>query len=94
MKEGGGARYFQDDMDTSKLVPEGIVGRIPFKGRLGEFVYQMLGGLRAGMGYLGAQTILQLQENAYFVQITQSGVRESHPHDIQIVREAPNYWLK
>jgi IMP dehydrogenase len=94
MKEGGGSRYFQDDMDTSKLVPEGIVGRIPFKGRLGEFVYQMLGGLRAGMGYLGAQTIQQLQENAYFVQITQSGVRESHPHDIQIVREAPNYWLK
>jgi len=94
MKEGGGSRYFQDALDTSKLVPEGIVGRIPYKGRLGEFVYQLLGGLRAGMGYLGAETIQNLQEYAKFVQVTASGVRESHPHDIQIVREAPNYWLK
>ncbi|HPJ12351.1 MAG TPA: IMP dehydrogenase [Caldisericia bacterium] len=94
MREGGGSRYFQDALDTSKLVPEGIVGRIPYKGRLGEFVYQLLGGLRAGMGYLGAGTIQDLQEYAKFVQVTASGVRESHPHDIQIVREAPNYWLK
>lgn len=94
MREGGGSRYFQDALDTSKLVPEGIVGRIPYKGRLGEFVYQLLGGLRAGMGYLGADTVQDLQEHAKFVQITASGVRESHPHDIQIVREAPNYWLK
>jgi IMP dehydrogenase len=94
MKEGGGSRYFQEALDTSKLVPEGIVGRIPYKGRLGDFVYQLLGGLRAGMGYLGAETIQKLQESAKFVQVTASGVRESHPHDVQIVREAPNYWLK
>ncbi len=72
MREGGGSRYFQDALDTSKLVPEGIVGRIPYKGRLGEFVYQLLGGLRAGMGYLGADTVQDLQEHAKFVQVTAS----------------------
>ncbi|MCK5848304.1 MAG: IMP dehydrogenase [Caldisericia bacterium] len=94
MKQGGGSRYFQDEMDTTKLVPEGIVGRIPYKGKLQDFVYQMLGGLRAGMGYLGAATIHDLQNDSKFMTITAAGIRESHPHDIQIVREAPNYWLK
>jgi IMP dehydrogenase len=72
------------------LVPEGIVGRVPFKGRANEIVYQMIGGLKAGMGYCGAKDIASLQ-TAKFVKITTAGVKESHPHDVQITKEAPNY---
>ncbi|QKZ12350.1 IMP dehydrogenase [Spirosoma sp. KUDC1026] len=91
MEDGSKDRYFQDaEDDIKKLVPEGIVGRVPFKGRVGEIVYQMVGGLKAGMGYCGAATITALQE-AKFVKITTAGSRESHPHDISIQKEAPNY---
>jgi len=76
--------------DIKKLVPEGIVGRVPYKGHVEEVLYQLVGGLRAGMGYCGAADITQLQQ-ASFVKITNAGMRESHPHDIQITREAPNY---
>ncbi len=91
MEEGSKDRYFQDaEDDVKKLVPEGIVGRVPYKGLVNEVLYQLVGGLRAGMGYCGANTISELQ-NARFVKITAAGVRESHPHDISITREAPNY---
>lgn len=91
MKEGSKDRYFQDAEDEiKKLVPEGIVGRVPFKGKLAEVMYQYIGGLRAGMGYVGARTMADLQE-ARFVRITNSGIRESHPHGVTITREAPNY---
>ncbi len=91
MEEGSKDRYFQDaEDDIKKLVPEGIVGRVPFKGSVDEVLYQLVGGLRAGMGYCGAAAISDLK-NARFVIVTNAGVRESHPHDIQITREAPNY---
>ena len=91
MEEGSKDRYFQDaEDDIKKLVPEGILGRVPYKGKVGEVIYQLAGGLKAGMGYCGAGSIEALQE-AKFVKITAAGVRESHPHDIQITREAPNY---
>lgn len=91
MEEGSKDRYFQDaEDDVKKLVPEGIVGRVPFKGRAGEITYQLVGGLKAGMGYCGAKNIAELQK-AKFIKITASGMKESHPHDIQITREAPNY---
>jgi IMP dehydrogenase len=91
MEVGSKDRYFQDaEDDVKKLVPEGIVGRVPFKGRAGEIVYQMVGGLKAGMGYCGAGNIEALQA-AKFVKITAAGIKESHPHDVQITREAPNY---
>lgn len=91
MGEGSKDRYFQDaEDDLKKLVPEGIVGRVPFKGSVAEIVYQMVGGLKAGMGYCGASDIASLQK-AEFVKITSAGVRESHPHDIMIQKEAPNY---
>jgi IMP dehydrogenase len=91
MQEGSSDRYFQDlEGDVRKLVPEGITGRVPFKGNLSEVVYQLIGGLKAGMGYCGAQNIDQLKE-AKFVKTTSSGIIESHPHDVSITREAPNY---
>jgi IMP dehydrogenase len=91
MQHGSKDRYFQDDEDVvTKLVPEGIVGRVPYKGTLAEVIYQYIGGLRAGMHYCGAATIDDLQE-AKFVRITAAGMRESHPHDISITKEAPNY---
>jgi IMP dehydrogenase len=91
MREGSKDRYFQDaEDDIKKLVPEGIVGRVPYKGTLAETIYQLVGGLRAGMGYCGAKNISELQK-AKFIRITQSGVRESHPHGVTIVKEAPNY---
>ncbi|MET4081855.1 IMP dehydrogenase [Pedobacter sp. UYP30] len=91
MEQGSKDRYFQDvEDDIKKLVPEGIVGRVPFKGTLAEVMYQYVGGLRASMGYTGSPDIATLQ-NAQFVQITASGIRESHPHDITITKEAPNY---
>jgi IMP dehydrogenase len=91
MQKGSKDRYFQDaEDDIKKLVPEGISGRVPFKGSLSEVIYQMKGGLRAGMGYCGAKNIAALKK-AQFIKITSSGMRESHPHDISITREAPNY---
>lgn len=91
MEEGSKDRYFQDaEDDIKKLVPEGIVGRVPFKGKVAEVIYQLVGGLKAGMGYCGAASIEEMQK-ARFVQITAAGVRESHPHDVAITREAPNY---
>lgn len=94
MQEGSKDRYFQDtEEDIKKLVPEGIVGRVPFKGTLSEVMHQMVGGLRAGMGYTGSATIADLLK-ARFVQITAAGVFESHPHDITVTRDAPNYSRK
>ncbi|MCB2376083.1 IMP dehydrogenase [Hymenobacter sp. BT635] len=91
MEDGSKDRYFQDaEDDVKKLVPEGIVGRVPFKGAASEVLYQLAGGLRAGMGYCGAASIEELQQ-AQMVRITGAGLRESHPHDVQITREAPNY---
>ncbi len=94
MQKGSKDRYFQDaEDDIKKLVPEGISGRVPYKGNLNEVMYQIIGGLRAGMGYCGASTIAKLK-GAKFVRITSAGVRESHPHDVTISREAPNYSIK
>ncbi|MGV8878730.1 MAG: IMP dehydrogenase [Sphingobacteriaceae bacterium] len=91
MEKGSKDRYFQDDEDVvTKLVPEGIVGRVPYKGTLAEVIYQYVGGLRAGMHYCGSKNIDELQQ-AKFVRITAAGMRESHPHDISITKEAPNY---
>jgi IMP dehydrogenase len=93
MSQGSGDRYFQEDADSKKFVPEGIEGRVAYKGSLGEIVYQFVGGLKAGMGYCGAKTVKDLQ-NATFVQITNAGMRESHAHDIDITKESPNYSRK
>lgn len=89
MANGSKDRYFQED--NKKLVPEGVEGRVPYKGTVGEAVFQILGGLRAGMGYCGCHTIEELQEKSRFVRITGAGLKESHPHDIYITKEAPNY---
>ena len=92
MKEGSKDRYFQDvEDDIKKLVPEGIVGRVPYKGELYESIHQFVGGLRAGMGYCGAKDIASLQDKGQFVKITASGINESHPHDVKITNESPNY---
>lgn len=92
MKEGSSDRYFQDvETDLKKLVPEGIVGRVPYKGTLNEIVQQFVGGLRAGMGYCGAKNISVLQSDAQFIRITAASMAESHPHDVVITKEAPNY---
>jgi IMP dehydrogenase len=92
MQEGSKDRYFQDaEDDIKKLVPEGIVGRVPYKGTLKEVVQQFVGGLRAGMGYCGAKDIKALQDDAQFIRITPASMAESHPHDIVITKEAPNY---
>jgi IMP dehydrogenase len=91
-RRGGRERYLQGgEEDQSKLVPEGVEGRVPFKGRLGDFVYQLVGGLRAGMGYCGAANIEELRTKAAFTRMSWGGLRESHPHDIAITEEAPNY---
>jgi IMP dehydrogenase len=95
MQQGSKDRYFQDiEDDIRKLVPEGIEARVPFKGNLSEVIFQMTGGLRAGMGYLGARNIAVLQKEGKFVRITHSGIIESHPHDVAITRESPNYSRK
>ncbi len=95
MQKGSRDRYFQDNLDEfdleQKLVPEGIEGRVPYKGPLSTTVFQLIGGLRAGMGYVGADSLDQLYEKGRFVQVTQSGIRENHPHDVEITSEAPNY---
>ncbi|MCL6451854.1 MAG: IMP dehydrogenase [Acetobacteraceae bacterium] len=92
MKEGAADRYFQEG--RGKLVPEGLEGRVPYRGPLAETVFQLVGGLRAGMGYCGARSIQELKTRARFVRITDAGLRESHPHDVQITKEAPNYSLE
>ena len=94
MQDGSKDRYFQEmENDIKKLVPEGIVGRVPFKGKLNELIFQYIGGLRSGMGYVGAKNIKELQ-SAKFVRITNEGSIECHPHDVFITREAPNYSKK
>ncbi len=91
-RQGSKDRYFQDvEDDIKKLVPEGIVGRVPYKGDLLESMTQFIGGLRAGMGYCGSKDIENLKENGRFIKITSSGIAESHPHDVTITKEAPNY---
>jgi len=89
MKEGSKDRYFQENVQ--KLVPEGIEGRVPYKGPLAETVYQLIGGLRAGMGYCGARNLKELREKTRFIRVTNAALRENHPHDIHITKEAPNY---
>jgi len=94
MKEGSTDRYYQgEDVEDDSLVPEGIVGRVPYRGRLTENIFQLLGGLKAGMGYVGCRTIEELREKARFTKITAAGLRESHVHDVIITKEAPNYRL-
>jgi IMP dehydrogenase len=96
MKAGSADRYFQEADETinpnaDKFVPEGIEGRVPYKGSLVAFIFQMAGGLRASMGYCGCATIEDMRSKAEFVEITSAGIRESHVHDVQITKEAPNY---
>ena len=93
MQMGGGDRYFQEGSNPAKLVPEGVEGRVPYKGGAGDVIAQLIGGLRAAMGYAGAATIGDLQKKARFVRASAAGMRESHVHDVQIIREAPNYHL-
>lgn len=94
MQEGSADRYFQDPADDKrKLVPEGIEARVPYKGPMADTVFQLVGGLQSGMGYCGAGTLEELRDVARFVRITSGGLRESHPHDVQITREAPNYHM-
>jgi IMP dehydrogenase len=94
MKMGSRDRYYQDDIEGDlKLVPEGIEGRVPFRGSLSASIQQLIGGLKAGMGYVGCRTIREVREQARFVRITSAGLRESHVHDVIITKEAPNYWL-
>ncbi|HOZ20781.1 MAG TPA: IMP dehydrogenase [bacterium] len=95
MRSGRGDRYFQEGIqDAKKLVPEGIEGRVPYRGKVADVIYQMIGGLRSAMGYSGAATIADLQQKGRFVRITQAGLLESHPHDIIITKEAPNYMIQ
>nr|WP_187698837.1 IMP dehydrogenase [Paenibacillus alvei] len=91
MKQGSKDRYFQDSSNEKKLVPEGIEGRVAYKGPLADTIHQLLGGLRAGMGYCGTHNLKELQNDTHFVKISGAGLRESHPHDVQITKEAPNY---
>ncbi|MFZ5519243.1 MAG: IMP dehydrogenase [Candidatus Zhuqueibacterota bacterium] len=93
MKQGSSDRYFQDSDETKKLVPEGIEGRVPYRGSLSETIYQMVGGLKAAMGYCGVKTIPELQEKSQFIKVSQATVRENHPHSVIITKEAPNYKL-
>jgi len=92
MVKGSADRYGQKSLtERDKLVPEGVEGRVPYRGTLDDFVYQLVGGLRAGMGYCGARNIEELRRNGRFVRTSSASVSESHPHDIQITKEAPNY---
>jgi IMP dehydrogenase len=94
MSQGSSDRYSQEATAGGKLVPEGIEGRVPYKGLLADLSFQLVGGLRAGMGYCGCATIHELRENAKFVRLTSAGLRESHVHDVIITKEAPNYRLE
>ena len=92
MKNGSSDRYFQGSVnEANKLVPEGIEGRVAYKGSAADIVFQMIGGIRSGMGYVGAANLQELHENAQFVEMSGAGLKESHPHDVQITNEAPNY---
>jgi IMP dehydrogenase len=91
MQQGSSERYFQEPADAEKLVPEGIEGRVPYKGTVVTILHQLLGGVRASMGYVGCRTIDELHERAQFVRVSPAGVRESHVHDVAITKEAPNY---
>ncbi len=93
MKKGSKDRYFQEELEENKLVAEGIEGMVPYKGPVREFLYQLTGGIRAGMGYCGAENIKNLRERAEFIEITSAGLRESHPHDVHITKESPNYQI-
>jgi len=94
MKEGSRDRYFQELESPQKLVPEGIEGMVPYKGSLSAMIQQLVGGLRAGMGYCGTRTIQELQTKSRFVRISSAGLKESHVHDVIITKEAPNYRLE
>ena len=95
MKQGSKDRYYQgDETDGDKLVPEGIVGRVPYRGTIAENIFQMVGGLKSGMGYVGCRTIEELREKARFIKISAAGLRESHAHDVIITKEAPNYSIE
>jgi IMP dehydrogenase len=94
MTQGSADRYAQEATEGGKLVPEGIEGRVPYKGSVSDMVFQLVGGLRAGMGYCGCATIQDLRENARFVRLTSAGLRESHVHDVIITKEAPNYRIE
>jgi len=95
MNQGSADRYFQEiEEEIKKLVPEGIEGRIPYKGNVSDTIYQIVGGLRAAMGYCGCKTITELKENSHFIKMTSAGLRESHPHDVVITKESPNYYVK
>lgn len=91
MEKGSKDRYFQED--NKKFVPEGIEGRTPYKGPLADTIYQLVGGIRSGMGYCGTKNLKELRENTQFIRMTGAGLKESHPHDVQITKEAPNYSL-
>ena len=93
MKEGSGDRYFQEGAEATKLVPEGIEGMVPYRGSVRKSVHQLIGGLRASMGYCGVETILDFHKKSKFVQITSAGVKEGHPHEVKIIKEAPNYQI-
>ena len=93
MKDGSGDRYFQEGQIQNKLVPEGIEGMVPYRGNVYQTIYQLIGGLKSAMGYTGNLTINEMREKSKFVQITASGMKESHPHDMKITKEAPNYNL-
>jgi IMP dehydrogenase len=94
MEQGSADRYFQESVtENRKYVPEGIEGRVPYTGPVSDVIFQLVGGLRSGMGYLGCASIRDLQTRAQFMPITPGGLRESHPHDVAITREAPNYHL-
>jgi IMP dehydrogenase len=90
-KEGSSDRYFQDQADAEKLVPEGIEGRVPYKGSVLNVIHQMIGGLRSSMGYTGCSNIEEMRTKPEFVRVSGAGMRESHVHDVQITKEAPNY---
>jgi IMP dehydrogenase len=95
MKKGSKDRYFQTHVESeSKLVPEGIEGRVPYRGPLSAMIFQLVGGLKSGMGYIGARSIADLQKRAKFMRITTAGLKESHVHDVIITKEAPNYRLE
>ena len=91
MNNGSKDRYFQHNIEARKLVPEGIEGMVPFKGEVQETIHQLIGGIRSSMGYCGAKSIKEFYKNAKFIRITGAGIKESHPHDINITKESPNY---
>jgi len=91
MQKGSKTRYMQFENEGAKLVPEGIEGRVPYRGNLADYVYQLMGGVRAAMGYCGCGDIASMQQNARFIRMTAAGLRESHPHDVTIIEDAPNY---